>query len=1362
MNRLKQHSILFVTLLLSIAGSGKTFAQSGKFYATENGLSSSLINCIYQDSKGFIWIATEYGLNRFDGIKFNVYRPLQYDTLSLNNNYIRAIYESRDRRLFIGSIVGLMEYDWGRDGFRTIPLVREGETVQAHVMGMIETDRGDVWLTTSGHGLFRLPPGGRTAGYEADISAALGSHYLNFIYKDSYGDIWIGSENNGVHCYNPAGRQVKTFRAPADISSNNISYIAEDRHGNLFVSTLTKGLNKYDRQQERFIPVRNDGRGQFISSMLVNNDNQLLIGTDGHGLKYYNEQRNAVEDFDIGSIPFDFTKSKVHAILQDRDGGIWLGLFQKGVVYIPNVQSKFDYYGYKSVNRNIIGSSCVMSIVKDKKNILWIGTDNDGLYGIDENNLQTVHFQNTPSPRSVPNIILCAFEDSDGNLWIGSYANGLAQVNRETGDCRYIEPLSNEKVYYISEDREKRLLLGTFGSGLFIMDIRSGELQHYESSKREENDLQVDEPGNDWISYILCDREGLIWLGHYRGLSCFDPKNKTFLRYRRNNLLPDNIVNVLCEGHDGAIWIGATTRLYRFDKTTARIEHFPLQHGREGDMICGIAEDRSGHIWVSAYKGIYRLDPATREVTYYAGDGLQGNEFTRGAVFKDRKGKIYFGGTNGVTCFYPQDITESEKELQVHLTGFYLFSQPVRQGDRSGEQEIVTTPVFDAASFQLAHKDNTFTMEFSTLDFANAGQTMYEYRIEGLSPEWSVTTQGVNYITYNNMSPGEYDFMVRVSGYPASQKNIRIIIAHPWYQTWWAKVVYALLLLGLAGAIVAFVRSRIHYRHDMMEKKHTEEINEAKLQFFINISHEIRTPMTLIINPIEKLIAAKSDSGTHAIYLIIYRNAQRILRLINQLMDIRKIDKGQMRIGARETDMVGFIKDLMQTFEYSAQQKNIRFMFETPFDSLKVWVDLSNFDKVMLNVLSNAFKFTPKGGEIVVRLTAGSGDERLPVNDYFEIRVIDTGVGVDMEHIDRIFDRFYQVLQPDTKIGTGIGLHLARQLLELHHGIIYAEKRDDDRQGVQFVVRLPLGNAHLRPEELETPEAAAIRMAMYNGKENEPLPAEITQEKELAAMHKSKTKYKILVAEDEDELREYMSAELSAFFHVTACSNGKEAWELTLNNSFDAIVSDVMMPLMDGITFTRKVKQNVNINHTPVILLTAKTQSADQIEGLERGADAYISKPFSTSILVTTINNLIANREILRAKFSGRQDYEDRIERPPMKSSDEIFMNKILKIINENLSNSELSVELLASHVGMSRVHMHRKLKELTSQSAGDFIRGIRLKQAALMLSEKKVTISEVAYAAGFRNVSHFSTSFKDFYGISPSEYIKTTMNSEQ
>ncbi|GHT11491.1 hybrid sensor histidine kinase/response regulator [Bacteroidia bacterium] len=1340
-------------------------AQTGKYYSTDNGLSNSLVNCIFQDSKGFVWIGTEYGLNRFDGQTFAVYYHAASDSTALGSNYIRTIFETSDGRLLVGSILGLMEYNWETNAFDRISLQQDGKQVQAHVTDIVEMTDGDLWISTSGRGLFVLPGKQRNARFEQRISAQLSSNYLNLIYKDKQNNVWIGSESNGLNYYNVENQQITIFRAPDLISGDKISAIAEDRDGNLFVGTLTKGLNRYDPRRQRFVAI--EGKDcQLIYSLLVDGDNRLLIGTDGQGLKHYNLQTGTVEDLAVSALPFDVGKSKVHAILQDKNSGLWLGLFQKGVVYIPNIQSNFDYYGYKSVTRNLIGSGCVMSMCKDRSGTLWIATDNDGLYGINEQTGKVVHFATGSAPSSIPAIILNVFEDSERNLWIASYAKGLAMLDRRTGACRYIAPLANEKIYYIAEDKQKNLLIGTFGSGLYVMNIRSGELSHYESSKRENNDWQADELSNDWINYILCDSEGLIWIAHYRGLSCFDPHKKTFLCYRNtNNLAPDLIVNTLCEDSKGCIWIGATNALYRFDKKSGELQQF--LDPSSGDMICGIAQDRSGNIWVSTYNGLCCLNPQTRATThYYAGDGLQGNEFTRGAVFNDRRtGKLYFGGTNGVTFFDPSRITEHKKKQQVFLTGFYLFNHPVGKGDCSGKQEIVSTSVFNAERFNLRHSDNTFTLEFSTLDFVNPEQTVYEYKIEGLHTEWTSTLPGINRVTYNNLQPGTYTFLVRLSDVPASQKSVLIYIAAPWYQTGWAYCLYVLLGLLFAGGVYLFVRARVYYRRHLLEEKHTQELSEAKLQFFINISHEIRTPMTLIINPLEKLIAAQSDAATHSVYLIIYRNAQRILRLINQLMDIRKLDKGQMRISCRETDMVGFLEDLMHTFEYTAQQKNIRFELHKDTDQLKVWIDLNNFDKVMLNLMSNAFKFTPNDGEIVVQLSTGKGDKRLPAKEYFEVRVTDNGMGVDMDNIERIFDRFYQE-QPDAQVGTGVGLHLSRQLVLLHHGIIYAQKRSDGAQGTSFVVRLPLGNAHLTKSELETPEAAAKREAMYFNAQNATMRTAMGMEmlqhtagsaegNEKSAPPKSKTKYRVLLVEDEVELRQYMQGELAAHYRITTCSNGKEALDCLLRQPFDAVVSDVMMPQMDGITLTRKLKQNININHIPIVLLTAKTQDADYVAGVSMGADAYLAKPFRTDVLLQTINTVISNREMLRTKFSGHQQYDEKIERAPRKSSDEILMDKVLKLVSDNLANEELNVEFLASKVGMSRVHMHRKLKELTNQSARDFIRGIRLKQAALMLGEKHFTISEVAYTTGFGNLSHFSSAFKEFYGMSPTEYLE-------
>ncbi|MDR3227039.1 MAG: response regulator, partial [Prevotellaceae bacterium] len=1097
---------------------------------------------------------------------------------------------------------------------------------------------------------------------------------------------------------------------------------------------------------------------QFIYSLLVNKDNRLLIGTDGQGLKYYDTNTNTIEDFDANLALIDFRKSKVHAIFQDSNNDIWLGLFQKGVVHIPSEQNIFDYYGYKSINHNFIGSNCVMSISKDQNDRLWIATDNDGLYGFDEETKQSVHFHQTSSPLSVPDIVVCSFEDSENTLWIAAYMKGLAKVNRKTGDCNYIPQLLNEKVFYITEDKHKHLLIATLGSGLFMLDIKNGEIKHYESSKQEENNWTLDELCNDWVNYILCDSEGLIWLGHYNGLSCFNPQKKTFINYNNtNNLLPGSIVNALCEDRYGAIWIGTTTQIYRFDKTSGIMENIPMQNSPSGEMICGICEDNDGKIWFSTYRGIYRFDTNLQKFShYYAGNGLQGNEFTRGAVFKDKRGKLYFGGTNGVTSFFPSSITEPKNELPLYLTAFYLFNQSIHQGDISGNCEIMKTCVSDADSFYLSHKDNTFTLEFSNFDFANAKHTVYEYKMQDMQAEWISMPPGVNQVTYNNISPGQYKFMIRVANFPDSQKIFNIKIDYPWYQTGWAKFLFIFFIVSIILIIINFIRSKIHYRQELLIKEHNQEINESKLQFFINISHEIRTPMTLIINPIEKLIKNNNDAKTHQTYMIIYRNAQRILRLVNQLLDIRKLDKGLIRLGCRETDIVGFINDLMHTFEHLAQQKNIHFVFENNFDELKVWIDLSHFDKVMLNVLSNSFKFTPENGEVIVKLSTGAGDKRIQTKEYFEIRVTDSGIGVDISNIERIFERFYQVNQfVDAKFGTGIGLHLSRELVKLHHGIIYAEPRNDSESGMQMVIRLPMGYEHLSADEMETPEKAAQRISMYYNHNNDELHDEKTDENKPVAVSATKTKYKVLVVEDEDELRRYIMTELSEKYKTTGCSNGKEAFEMILKERFDAVLSDVMMPVMDGITLTYKIKQNININHIPIILLTAKIQEKDYIEGLEIGADAYITKPFNTNILEQTINNLIANREILRKKFSGVQEYGDKINRIEMKSADEILMNKVMKIISDNLSNQELNVEFLADNVGMSRVHMHRKLKELTNQSARDFIRGIRMKQAALLLSENKFGISEVAYATGFSNVSHFSTSFKGFYGMSPTEYIE-------
>lgn len=1352
-------------------------AQTGKFYSTDKELSNSLINAVYQDRKGFIWIATENGLNKFDGTRFSIYRHNATDSTSLKNNYVRTLFEDSRGNFWIGCINGLQRYDRATDNFHELFISRKDGRKNPHITSIIERRNGDLWIATSGQGAISLKKNSNPASFhiETELTDRIGSNYLNVIFEDSRQNLWIATEEKGLYRYSPESKELKSYKAPYHIAGDDVSAICEDAHGQIFVGTLTKGLFRLSSRQEgNFEPVLYQNRMNLnIRTLIIDTRGKLIIGTDGEGVKEYQPQQDIIVDSEINAGPFDFSKSKVHSLIEDKDHNLWLGIFQKGLILVPGISNKFDYYGYKSIHNNTIGSSCVMAIHTDEQATIWIGTDNDGLYAINDQGKQLRHYTHQAgNPQSVPGTILCLYEDSNQELWLGSYFDGLARMNKQTGTCQDATSLlqgnlnaGKPKVSCIIEDKNKNLWVGTYGSGLYKINLPTQHVTYYESTRNENDDWSINRLPNDWISYLLEDREGMIWIGTYKGLAVLNPQTDNFINYKKqNNLLPGYVVYSLLENSNGEIWAGTSEGLVCLNKDRLTPVLFTTADGLPSDIICGLAEDEKKNIWISTHQGISKLNPPEKKfINYYAGDGLQGNEFTRTAVFKDKRGKIFFGGTNGVTAFYPQDITEIKKEMNVLITGFHVANRPVKKGDKSGNNVITDTAVMDTEQFTLAYNENTFSIDFSVLEFSNPGRISYQYKIKELGDEWISTQPGTNRVTYSSLKPGKYTFSVQARDHNnfSNIRTVTIAITPPWYQTWWAKVIWGCLGALLIYALTMYILSRIRHRQEVMRQKHMEQINEAKLQFFINISHEIRTPMTLIISPLEKLLAEHSEK--QPVYLMIYRNAQRILRLINQLMDIRKLDKGQMHLKFRETDIVGFINDLMQTFNYQAQKKNITFTFEKELegaDSLKVWIDLNNFDKVLMNVLSNAFKYTHEGGNIEVLLKTGHNDAyRGALKDYFEIDITDNGIGIDKNKIEQIFERFYQIDNDMTQsnFGTGIGLHLSRSLVELHHGIIKAENREDG-QGTRFIIRLPLGSNHLKAEELENPEETGSEPTISQLPKDSIYETEEENKTNEYRKPKAKTRYRVLIVEDDEEIRRYIRSELDSDFRIYECTNGREGLETILKEKPDLVISDVMMPEMDGITLCRKIKQNININHIPIILLTAKSKAEDQIEGLEIGADAYIVKPFNTELLRTTISNLIANRERLRGKLVGEQQVEEKITKIEMKSNDEILMSKVMKTINNHLADPTLNVEMLAANVGMSRVHMHRKLKELTNQSARDFIRSIRLKQAANLLREKNLSVSEVAYATGFSNLSHFSNTFRDFYGISPSEYKEQQM----
>ena len=1340
---------IIIILLLPVVPL-KATAQTGIYYSTNGQLSSSLINQLYQDQRGFIWISTEFGLNKFDGTHFTHYKHIDNDSTSLINNHVRGVFEDSYRNLWIRCLGGLMLYHPETDDFELIKI--EGKEGR-HVTNIMELHNGEVWGITTGDTIFRINLTQKVIEPIDEINRKLHLKSFSSIYEDTRRNLWFISETQGLLCFNPKSEEIQHFKYP-DVPDNNISAIKEDQNVNLFIGTLTKGLCLYDWEKKVFQPIPYENKQNLPIKHLAFTEGKLLIGTDGKGIKAYNPATHQIEDYPVNAAPFNLGTAKVHSILQDKDKNLWLGIFQKGIVFLPAHRERFEYIGHKLLHNNPIGTGCIMSIFKDKDNHLWIGADNEGIFELDTNYKQVRHYYPGDTSSSISNTITSIFQDSDGNIWLGAYAKGLAMLNKKTGECNYITQLLHEKIMNVIEDGQRNLYIATLGSGLYTYNLDTKELRQHNVPRQEGVGQQPNELSNNWVNILLADRKGLIWIGGYQGISCYDPKQDCFSR--TNQIIPRSVGYSLLEDKEGNIWAGTSSGLYCIDNKTQEVQRYTIEDGLPNNIICAICEDSQQNIWVSTYNGISKFE-RKREcfINYYVGDGLQGNEFTHGAFFQEKNGKIYFGGSDGITYFMPEQIIEQPRKNDVYITDFLIFNQPINKNTLSGNKPIISTAVIDANIFRLSHQDNTFCIVFSTLRYDNPQQIKYQYRIKELGEEWQTTETGNNRVTYNKLPHGKYTFQVCAieHGNTSEIRTINIVITPPWYLSGWAYLIYSILFIIIVLGIIKYILDRIRQRQETTERKHQEEISEAKLQFFINISHEIRTPMTLIINPIEKLLSENLNPELNKTYLMIYRNSQRILRLVNQLMDMRKIDKGQMFMKFRETDIVGFIEDLILTFEYIAKQKNIHLTFIHEAPSLKVWIDMNNFDKILMNLLSNAFKYTPNNGEINITLKQGNSNVNGPLKEYFEIIIEDTGIGLKEDKIERIFDRFYQINNGSAynNLGTGIGLHLTHSLVSLHHGTITAENRTDSK-GSRFTVRMPLGNSHLEASELESLPHIEEKTHLLSTKERLEFETEIADMEK--ATSKPKTKFNLLIVEDEKEIQNYLVEQLQDLYKITTCDNGKEAFNTIRSTKPDLVISDIMMPEMDGITLCKKIKQNININHVPVILLTAKGKLEDYAEGMDIGADAYMVKPFNVEILRKTISNLITNRKLLRNKFSGMQQQEEKLEVLNIKPTDEILMEKIMKIINDNLAKPTLDVEMLAKNVGLSRVHLYRKLKELTNLSTRDFIRSIRIQQAAKLLKNKKMNISDIAYSVGFNNLSHFSNSFKEQFGMSPKEYM--------
>jgi len=1314
---LRRIFILLVIAMLSIMGS---MAQSYRFYTSDNELPSSMVNWLYQDRHGFVWIATENGLVRYDGARFVTYTHVPSDSHSLAHDFITSLAEDSKGHLYVSTYVGVQVYDYATNRFSENVTWEDGSNFGENSNHIYVSAQGKVYST--GHSVCEICyDGEHVTAHRLQLSSDLRNY--SKMLEDLNGVQWLSTRGQNAILRIKDKQIEQSYQFSQTNTSLTDFVITAD--GTVFAALSGQGILEYSRREEKFNLILTELSALHINRLYAQGD-RLYIMAAQSPIYIYDRKKKSLSQQNIEMGDAWLNEFNPTHYLIDRDGTTWISIVQQGVLMIPADNSPFGYLGHRVSEADKIGRSPISALFEDSGGNVWVGTNGDGLYCLNEKMERVRHFEN-------PTIVTSFYEDNEGDIWITSSNMGVSRLDHQKMTISD-HAIQSEKgplttAHDIESDTQGHMWVGTMGDGLYCYDKKSNLATSINA---------INTNIHKWIDRVFVANDGTLWLGTYDGL---ERVNIHSPKYESQRFLKRTIVYDILQDKDQSLWLATSVGLLNMSAEGDTLQVLNTEDGLPSQSLASLQMDADGCIWVSSNMGISKVDPSTKAViNFYSGDGLQGNEFCKCTSTNDQYGRLWFGGNNGLTYFAPNSVRADNKLWNVRIVAMTLGGQEVNTETMSGSQRATELPIFETEEVSFDHDDNAFTIYFATEEL-NCPQTMqFEYKLNKQS--WQRLPVGVHSVTFSNMANGTNLFSVRAvnNQRDSTIKQLRIVIRPEWFQTWWF---YLMLVLVFAlFCTLVFMTLRSHYRENnerlLAEKQ--EAMHDAQTRFFIDITHEIRTPLTLILGPIRRLITQDKDAQRQASYNTIDRNANRILRLMDQMIDLRRADKGVLNLHFEERDIVATLDNVFSDFIEQAKIKRIDFSFtHDDLEQLPVWIDSDYFDKIIINLISNALKYTPQGGKVQLVLSKLG-------NEQVKIAVIDNGPGVPIGERERIFERFYRGKNADgTKIqGSGIGLSLTRSLVEKHHGTIQLETRTEEPSGSTFSVILPLGRKHLSDSEIAT----IAPQAESEGEEQK----QVNSETVIETQH-AKTKYHILIVDDEEEILRYLMHELSADFHVAGCNNGKEALSMLLNVKFDLVISDVMMPVMDGEALCRKIRQNINLNHLPVIMLTANTEEEAMISGLDTGADEYLVKPVSMTLLRTRVYNLIHSRELLYINYAGKQIEEDKLEEIRVKTPDELLMERVMREINANLSNQELSVEMLADKVGVSRVHLNRKLKELTNQTARDYIRNVRLKQAAQLLEQGNHQISHIAEMVGFTNASNFTTAFHNLYGVAPKDY---------
>ena len=1357
---MKIKEVFLILVFVNFIFITRFYGQSPISYlGVEQGLSNNQVVSITEDKDGFLWFGTEEGLNRFDGLKFHKYYK---HNGSLSGNELNCILaDPVESVIWIATQRnGLNKYNYVLDSVIIYNHIQDQDNslITNDVTSVIHSSDGNIWLSTYHRGVEYFDKSTENfTHYNTSTVEDLPSDNVWSILDDGEGKLYIGHTSHGLSILSLESGRLRNFQhIPGEslsIPGNDVRKIYKDNNGNIWVGT-NKGLALFDEDSETFIMLDSFSNNELsfpISDIKQTHDNKLWIAVELKGVYvldlrqylYNTNKKLNIYHYESGYNRFSLSNPSIRTVFQDSYNNIWLGTYGGGINFISHETPLINRYSYSPLPHDLYGMNnrMALSLTIDGEKRLWIGTDGGGINIFENGVRKNVLYDEIGD--SYHNTIQTLMKDHNNDIWIGSFMGGVSHYNHKTGEIKLfqLDGNNNQDVRCFYEDMKNDIWVGT-STGLYLIDgVKKTQKAHYTSLK---NGL----PGN-LVRSVLVDSNQRVWVGTFGGgLAVFTPEMELIQYFNESNGFCSNSINYMYEDSKKQVWVASGNGLALFANQDSLVYTIiGRSDGLENTFVRAIAEDMSGNIWFTTNAGIsaYLID--TKILKHFSYDGTDSmNNFLSSVVMDEENDEIYFGSINGVYNFKPSSLLQERISPPAIVTEMKVYES------NNVLQEEKDIPFFKGPNekVELSHKENTFTIYFNVQDYALVDRVEYIYRLVGVDSNWHRVSN--NNITFRSVRPGSYQF--QVASILQNQSNsgdvfsMHIRISPPFWLSWWAKIIYAILSSLIMFSVFHFYKKKVNiqskYELERNNLAREQELNNERLRFYTNITHELRTPLTLIIGPLEDL---QKDPQLQSKYnnkvSLIRNNALRLFDLINQLLEFRKIETQNKNLTVKKANLSALVSEIGFKYKELNSNPNVQFRIELESEEMYLYFDEEIIYSILDNLMSNAVKYTDQGCITLSLLTNIIDGE-----SFTEISVEDTGCGISEKEQESIFDNFYQVKDNRHVSGSGIGLALIKKLAEIHEGQIQVKSELD----IGSVFTFSIKTQSIYPNALRSDETEVV------DSELDQYVFEEIADKEYTEIDKEKI---LLVVEDNKDIRDYIYNSFSDTFKVLTASDGKEGLEKTFEHIPDVIVSDIMMPVMDGITFSKIINEDIRTSHIPLILLTAKTSLQDREDGYISGADSYLTKPFSASLLRSRINNLIESRRRLAEQIQSyiKKDRKSEILKESINKLDNEFIEKITDLILENLDNEKVNVSFLSEMLSMSSSTLYRKVKALTGLSTNEFIRKVKINRAEELLLTGKFSVTEVGYLVGINSTVYFRKTFKEEFGLTPMEYIKKIKN---